>query len=185
MTDSGLTFALDQSKFDATLRQLLAGVEDFGDTSTAIATLLENSVRRNFREGGRPEKWPRSNRADRDAGYGNDSGQTLVDTARLMNSIIGEGDKLSVKVGTNVDYAAAHNFGIDKEITQQVRDHVRRITQAFGKPIELTSVQVKAHSRKVHMNLPQREFMLIQDEDWDDILDLITNKLNKLIGGGR
>ena len=185
MSGDGLTFTLDQSKFDDTLRRLLAGVEDFGDASEAIAQLLENSVRRNFREGGRPEKWPRSKRADRDAGYGEESGQTLMDTSRLMNSIIGVGDKTSVRVGTNVEYAAAHNFGVDQQITQQVREHVRRITQAFGKPIDMTAVKVKSHSRKVHMKLPQREFMLIQEEDWDDIHDMITSKLNKLIGGSR
>lgn len=172
---------IDQAGFDKTVRVLLAGVENFSSVSSAIAQLLENSVRRNFREGGRPEKWPASKRADGDAGYGNESGQTLVDTARLMNSIIGEGDKTSVRVGTNVDYAAAHNFGVDKEITQQVREHVRRITQAFGKPIDLTAVTVKPHSRKIHMKLPAREFMLIQDEDWEDIAEVVTLNINKLL----
>lgn len=172
---------LDQAGFDKTVRVLLVGVEDFSAVSPAIAQLLENSVRRNFREGGRPEKWPASKRADGDAGYGNETGQTLIDTARLMNSIIGEGDDTSVRVGTNADYAAAHNFGVDKEITQQVREHVRRITQAFGKPIDLTAVMVKPHSRKIHMKLPAREFMLIQDEDWEDIADVVTLNINKLL----
>ena len=182
MSGDGLTFTLDQSKFDDTLRRLLAGVEDFGEASKSIANLLHGSVQQNFLAGGRPEKWPRSKRADRDAGYGEESGQTLIDTTRLMNSITSEGDKTSVRVGTNVEYAAAHNFGIDEQITQQVREHVRRITQAFGKPIDMTAVKVKSHSRKVHMKLPQREFMMIQDEDWDDVHDMITTHLNKLIG---
>lgn len=183
MSGDGLTLTLDRAGFDATISKLLAGVTDFSPVSGAIATLLENSVRRNFREGGRPNTWPASKRADGQAGYGNESGQTLVDTARLMNSIVGIGDKDSAQVGTNVDYAAAHNFGVDKEITQQVREHVRRITQAFGKPIEQTAVQVKSHSRKRHMKLPQREFMLVQDEDWQDIHDVITIRLQKLIKG--
>lgn len=183
MSGDGLTLTLDSSKFDETMHRLLTGVEDFSDVSPVIAELLENSVRQNFRAGGRPEKWPRSKRADRDAGYGEGSGQTLLDTAVLMNSIVGVGDKVSVQVGTNVPYAAAHNFGVDKEITQQVREHVRRITQAFGKPIDLTEVRVKSHSRKMHMNLPAREFMLVQDTDWEDIEDIVTIKLQKLIGG--
>ena len=179
----GLTLTLDATKFDETMRRLLAGVDDFSDVSPAIAQLLENSVRQNFREGGRPDKWPASKRADGDAGYGNDSGQTLIDTARLMNSIVGIGNRDSVKVGTNVAYASAHNFGVDKEITQQVRQHVRRITQAFGKPIDMKAVTVKSHSRKFHMQLPAREFMLVQEEDWGDIEDIITGKLNKIIRG--
>lgn len=178
----GLTLTLDRAKFDATIGRLLAGVEDFSDVSPSIATLLENSVRRNFREGGRPEKWPRSKRAGRDTGYGEESGQTLIDTARLMNSIVGEGNKLSVTVGTNVAYAAAHHFGVDAIITQQVREHVRRITQAFGKPVEMKEVRVAAYRRQAHLKLPARPFMLIQEEDWEDIHDIITAKLQTLIG---
>lgn len=178
-----ITLTLDSTGFDRTQRLLLAGVADFSDVSPAIAQLLENSVRQNFRDGGRPDAWPASKRADGQAAYGNESGQTLVDTARLMNSIVGEGFKDKVTVGTNVEYAAAHNFGIDKEIEQQVREHVRRISQAFGKPIEMKAVTVKAHGRKIHMQLPAREFMLIQDEDWLDIEDIITAKLNNIIKG--
>lgn len=183
MTDSGLTMTLGRAGFDAAISKLLAGVSDFSAVSPAIAQLLENSVRRNFRDGGRPNKWPASKRADDQAAYGNASGQTLVDTARLMNSIVGVGDRDEVRVGTNVDYAAAHNFGVDKQITQQVRQHVRRITQAFGKPIDLTEVKVKAHSRTMHMKLAQREFMLIQDEDWEDIGDIISANIQKLMRG--
>lgn len=180
----GITLTLDHKGFDETISRLLAGVKDFSDVSPAIAQLLENSVRRNFREGGRPDKWPASKRADGQAAYGNASGQTLVDTARLMNSIVGVGFKDRVVVGTNVEYAGAHNFGIDQEITQRVREHVRRISQAFGKPLDgVKEVRVKAHSRKRHLKLPQREFMLVQDEDWEDIGDVITTKLNKLIKG--
>jgi phage virion morphogenesis protein len=180
-----ITLTLDRSGFDQTMTRLLAGVQDLSPVTRTIAQLLENSVRRNFREGGRPNRWPASKRADGQGGYGNASGQTLVDTARLMNSIVGVGDSNSAMVGTNVAYASAHNFGIDKQITQQVRQHVRRITQAFGKPIELTAVQVKSHSRKRHLQLPQREFMLMQDEDWTDIQDVITARLKSLISRGQ
>jgi phage gpG-like protein len=183
MENSGLTLTLNQAGFDATVARLLSGVKDFSQVTPEIAQILENSVRRNFREGGRPGRWPASKRADGDAGYGNASGQTLVDTSRLMNSIIGTGDAHAVKVGTNVEYAAAHNFGVDKEITQQVREHTRRITQAFGREIPLTEVKVAAHTREVHMKLPAREFMLIQDEDWGDVQDVITIKLSKLLQG--
>lgn len=177
MSGDGLTLTLDRAGFDATISKLLAGVTDFSQVTPVIAELLQDSVRRNFREGGRPEKWPVSKRAEAEGG------QTLLKWSTLMSSIVGVGDNDSVRVGTNVAYAAAHNFGVDKQITQQVREHVRRITQAFGKPIEQTAVQVKSHSRKRHLKIPQREFMLVQDEDWEDIHDVITARLQKLIGG--
>lgn len=180
MNDSGLTMTIDRANFDQATRILLQGVDNFLPVAGDIAQLVENSVRRNFREGGRPDRWPASKRADDQAAYGNASGQTLVDTARLMNSIIGMGNSDQVRVGTNVDYAAAHNFGVDQEITQQVREHVRRITRAFGREIPLKEVTVKPHQRKFHMKLPARPFMLIQVEDWDDIADVVTINLHKL-----
>lgn len=171
-----ITLTLDRDGFDSVMQRLLQGVEDLSPVSYVIGQLLSNSVRRNFKEGGRPEAWTESKRAK------NDGGQTLRDTGVLMNSIVGgdAGDN-AIRVGTNVEYAAAHNFGVDEQITQQVGEHVRRITQAFGKPIELREVKVKAHKRKIHMKLPAREFMLIQDEDWEDIHDIISLNLQKLI----
>ncbi len=179
----GITLALDRSRFDHTLRQLLRGVDDFGPVADVIAELLTNSVRQNFDEGGRPEPWPVSKRADGDAAYGRKSGQTLVDTSRLLNSITGVGNRHGARVGTNVEYAAAHNFGVDKVITQQVAEHTRRITRAFGKEIPLREVRVKSHKRTMHMKLPQREFMMVQEEDWEDIEDVISIRLEQLLKG--
>ncbi|EKD36933.1 MAG: phage virion morphogenesis protein [uncultured bacterium] len=187
MNNSGLSLTLDRAGFDETMRRLLAGVDGFSDVSPAIAELLEESVRRNFVEGGRPNKWPASKRAVDQAGYGNKTGQTLIDNSILLNSFTSEGDRTSVRVGTNVDYAAAHNFGVDKEITQQVDEHLRLVTQAFGKKFGShgigTWATVKEHTRKVHLKLPQREFMLIQAGDGEGIHDIITIKLNKLVKG--
>jgi len=180
----GITLTLDKSEFDRTLQRLLQGVEDFGPVAPLISEMLTNSVRRNFKKGGRPVRWPASKRADGDAAYGKKSGQTLVDTSRLLNSIIGgQSGESTIRVGTNVKYAAAHNFGVDKQISQAVSEHTRRITQAFGKEIPMQEIRVKSHKRSIHMKLPKREFMLIQNEDWDDIEDLLTDNIQQLIQG--
>ncbi len=180
MSDSGLTYRLDRTRFDRTVRLLLQEVDDLQPIGADIALLLETSVRWNFKAGGRPQQWPASRRADGQAAYGETSGQTLVDTGRLMNSITSESSGDEIRVGTNVAYAAAHHFGVDKQITQRVRAHVRRITQAFGKPIKLTEVQVAAHERQRHLKLPARPFLLIQDEDWLDIGELVTANIKRL-----
>ena len=71
---------------------------------------------------------------------------------------------------SNVEYAAAHHFGVDKTVRQQVREYVRTITKAFGKKLkEPMQVTVKKHERDAHLNLPARPFMtgardLNQDE---------------------
>lgn len=178
----GITLTLDRDGFDSTMQHLLRNVEDLSPVSYEIGQLLSNSVKRNFIEGGRPEKWTVSKRAKRDK-LKTKRAPTLRDTGVLMNSIIGgdAGDN-TIRVGTNVEYAAAHNFGVDKQITQQVGEHTRRITQAFGKPLKaMKEVKVKAHSRKFHLKIEQREFMMIQDEDWEDIQDIISMNLHKLI----
>ncbi len=58
-------------------------------------------------------------------------------------------------VGTKVRYAAVHEFGFHGTVS--VRAHLRQITQAFGRPIAPTSVNVSAHSMR--MNLPERSFL--------------------------
>jgi phage gpG-like protein len=173
-----ITLIVQQDDLEKEISQLLASLKGgFGHNADTIATLLENSVRRNFREGGRPEKWQQSNRAKKE------SGQTLVDTGRLANSFTSEGTPREIRVGTNVKYGPAHHFGVDKEITQQVRDHVRRISKAFGKDIPVTEVRVKPHSRTFHLQIEPRPFMLIQDEDWLDIGDILAADIDSHLGG--
>lgn len=59
-------------------------------------------------------------------------------------------------VGTNVQYARAHEYGVDKSVN--VREHMRRIKQAWGKPLaNPKAVMVGPHSR--HMRLPERSFL--------------------------
>ena len=173
----GITLTLDRDGFDSTMQHLLRNVEDFSPVSYEIGQLLSNSVKRNFIEGGRPSKWKESKRAK------NDDGQTLRDSGILMNSIVGgdAGDN-NIRVGTNVEYAAAHHFGVDKEITQQVDQHIRRITHAFGKPLgKVKEVTVKKHSRTFQLKIEAREFMMIQDEDWKDIQDIISANMHRLV----
>ena len=102
-----------------------------------------------------------------------------VVTSRLRNSLRAtpaqmEGNTVVATIGTNVSYAAVHEFGYSG--TEQVRAHTRRIGKvkgkksgaevakfqgnAFGRPRrtsrkgESNTVNVRAHSRKV--NIPAR-----------------------------
>lgn len=88
------------------------------------------------------------------------SGQVLnVKTGRLRNSIardvVEEGQRVTGMVSSPVKYARAHEYGFSG--TVGVREHMRTIKQAFGRPIEPTEVTVSAHSMK--MNLPERSFL--------------------------
>lgn len=62
---------------------------------------------------------------------------------------------VSATVYSNVDYAAAHEFGFGGR--ENVRASLRRITMAFGRPIATATIGVGAYSRR--LDLPQRSFL--------------------------
>lgn len=98
---------------DGGLGQQLAEAISRGRNPTPVLQDIRErllfSVRQNFQQGGRPTRW-RPSRRVREEG-----GQTLVDTARLRNSLTGriEGND-RVIVGTNVVYGRAHQFGVPR-----------------------------------------------------------------------
>lgn len=79
----------------------------------------------------------------------------LGDTGGSAESIVDiEADELGaiLRKGSRVPYAPVHELGYQG--VQQVPSHERRITEAFGEPIEPTTVQVSAHRRS--MSIPAR-----------------------------
>lgn len=89
------------------------------------------------------------------------SGQVLnVRTGRLRRSINARFEAKGTPassgiVGTNLSYAAAHEFGFKSTVS--VRQSLRIVKQAFGRPITPVQASVRAHTRKV--NLPERSFL--------------------------
>ena len=89
------------------------------------------------------------------------SGQVLkVRTGNLRRSInqrvdVEEGRGPVGTVGTNEKYARPHEMGFKGEV--QIREHLRTVRQAWGRPIEPVQVTVKAHT--VRVNLPERSFL--------------------------
>lgn len=72
----------------------------------------------------------------------------LVRSGRLRRSIRTiHADRESASIGTDVEYAQVHNEGFRGRVSQRVRAHSRN-----GK-------DVKAHSRTLNQNIPQRRFI--------------------------
>ena len=134
-----------------------------------IGERVTRSIMMNFREGGRPVKWKPSQRSKNAHISKKDGksrlGKTLIDTGKLMRSIHYKFDKQTVTVGTNIAYASTHQFGAKKNI-------VRKITQAFGRPIKAKMVNVSAHKRNMTINIEARPFLMLQDSDKQYITDL-------------
>ena len=90
------------------------------------------------------------------------SGQVLkTRTGRLRRSINrrveGNGTtSIAGYVGTNVEYARRHELGAHG--TETVREHMRLIKQAWGKPLKSPKqIRVQPHSRQV--DYPARAFL--------------------------
>lgn len=80
------------------------------------------------------------------------SGKPLMDTRVLRNSITFNATDDQVEVGTNIEYGAVHQFGK----AGKKRTFVRRITQAFGKPLKFPVWQTV---RNAQWSLPARPFL--------------------------
>ena len=139
-----------------------------------IGEIVATSIRRNFTSGGRP-KWDKSERAKAEGG------QTLIDRAILKNSFTVEAGDTSVSVGTSDKRAGTLHFGAKKgsfgTVTANVAAYIREL--ASGK-----KSNVAAHTRKTVLpwgDIPARPFLLVQDEDWDEILRALKAHLERPI----
>jgi len=136
-----------------------------------MGLVLLRSVARNFKEGGRPERWKPSKRA-----LAEPRGKTLIDTGRLRNSITMKVEGDAVKVGTNVEYAAIHQFGGRIDRTVLVRAHRRLVTQAFGRRLRRPRMtDVRGHARRMRIEIPARPFLVVQDGDWKVLSRIVSD----------
>lgn len=93
---------------------------------------------------------------------------------RSINQAVIEGEASIMGIvgsGGNVKYAAAHEYGFQGAVT--VREHLRTITQAFGKPLA-TPVTATVRQHTMNMNLPERSFLrsALSDERSQIISDI-------------
>ena len=115
-----------------------------------------------------------------------------VRTGRLRRSITyryqQNGQSFQAWVGTNVSYARALEEGFSGTVNVKahvVREHQRRMTVAFGKPMaEPKTVTVKEHSVKAHpmkVNIKARKFLR---SSLDENTSRITNNLRQAVAEG-
>ena len=152
MSGTAITVTVD----DREIRALLASVRSrLGGTRPLMRTIGEvvrSSVERNFAAQGRPTRWEPSQRVK------DEGGQTLSDTGRLRRSItVAAGDGWA-SVGTNVVYAAIHQFG-------------GTIRPKTAKALKTPYGTFKS------VALPARPFLIVQDEDWAEIKAAINDFL--------
>jgi len=116
---SGVSVTLDDREVQRLLNRLRARVDDMTPVMDMIGSALADNIRLTFHDGRDP--WGRpwaplspATLAKRRKGNGSGEDRPLRDTGRLMNSIIHHATRNSVTVGTNVEYAATHQYGARK-----------------------------------------------------------------------
>ncbi|AUI65203.1 MULTISPECIES: phage virion morphogenesis protein [Glaesserella] len=101
------------------LQKIAKATQRRTDLMRNIAGTMESAVLQNFDVGGRPA-W---------LGIKHRKGKLLVDTENLMNSIESAYDNDNAIVGTNVEYAAIHQFGGQAGRGQKVKIEARPFLQ--------------------------------------------------------
>ena len=122
------------------LKRLEDGVESRSMLMRRLSETMHTAVKLNFKDAGRP-KW---------LGLKYRAGKPLTDTGRLKDSFSTMYDNDTALVGTNIIYAAIHNFG----------------GQA-------------GRNRKV--TIPQREFLVLTNEDEQSLMDDVQEYFSSLI----
>jgi phage virion morphogenesis protein len=150
------------------LADLSARMRNLKPAMREIGEVVRTSIERNFAAGGRP-KWDESARVKREGG------QTLSLTGGLRRSfalpdaVQAGNDRVSV--GTNVVYAAIHQLG--------GRTNPRVIKAKNGKALFWPGARHPVKSvNHPGSKIPPRPFMLVQNEDWTEIKNVINRYLS-------
>lgn len=167
---------LDDARVIAALQRLRDAGGNTRGVMGQIARYMKTSTQLRFRAQAGPDgqKWWPSNRARKDGG------QTLRDSGRLLRSLTWRASAHEAEAGTNVVYAAAHQFGIRKIIS--IRPHRRTTRRAPGKTgaVSVRSSPVKGHARL--MFLPRRPFLGFSGQDRSRILEILRRHLAQAAG---
>lgn len=154
---------VDDSGLKEAVAKLVANSRNARDAFDEIGSMLEASIRKNFEKEGRynevgesvwrggNKKWPelRESTVRQRAKSGRSAHPILSVSGQLKNSISYQATNGGVTVGTNLAYAAAHQYGTDKA------------------------------GRSKNVTIPARPFLLVQDEDIDDSMSIIAVHLTK------
>lgn len=165
---------LNDQQVNAALQRLRDSGGNTSGVMGQIARYMKTSTQLRFRAQAGPDgqKWWPSNRAQKEGG------QTLRNSSNLFNNITWRATSRSAEAGTNVVYAAAHQFGIRKIIS--IRPHRRETKRSKDGRVSVKSSPVRGHARL--MFLPRRPFLGFSNQDRSRILEILRRHLAQAAG---
>ena len=160
----------DDKALRAALGRMIAVIANPTPVMDEIGQRLVTSVIHRFETERGPDgtPWRKSARAKRD------SGQTLTDTGRLRASITHRAGRDEVLVGTNVVYAAIHQFG-GRTPARTIRPKRKKALYWPGARHPVKQV------RHPGSTVPARPFLGIDAIDRGVILDVIRRRIDEAV----
>jgi phage virion morphogenesis protein len=150
------------------LARLAKGMAQMSPVMQAIAGIMHDAVEENFAQGGRPA-WAGLKQPVNEKREG---GNILIASGHLKNSILPRFDATSAVVGTNVKYAAIHQFG------GQTKAHV--IRPRYKKALAFGGRVVKKVNHP-GSKIPARPFLNLTTQDEGKILRTVNQYLADLV----
>ena len=145
-----ITVKIEDKEVREVLSRFQSRLGNLNPAMKIIGEVVRKSVWENFRQGGRPAKWEPNAPATLKRKKGT---AVLINkgvSGGLMGSITSQASKDSVTVGTNKRYAAIHQFG------------------------------GPAGRRSKRVTIPARPYLMVQDEDWVEIKQVLADYLTGL-----
>ncbi|WP_316154728.1 phage virion morphogenesis protein [Cupriavidus sp. BIC8F] len=189
-----IEIAVDFKNVDEALGRLAGFSRSKRPLMRAIVGIMADAVEENFAQEGRPQ-WLGLAPATRKHRSG---GKILQDSGRLAASIVSRADGESAVVGTNIRYAAIHQFG--GEITRAAHSGwVRLRTDARGNLIrqgkEGRAARLAVFAKDSHkrartvrytsggskVKIPARPFLALTQVDADNIERTVSDYLGSLL----
>ena len=172
-----ITIKIQRDDLTATLQNLRRKLKDMSPVMRYISVLMKRAVEDNFAAQGRP-RWKPSQRVLKKGG------QTLQKSGRLAASIVGSHSRTQARVGTNVVYAAIHQFGgpvTTSAYTRTLAFHKKGgfMSRAAASRKKTGAVRVAFASYAARtFNMPARPFLDMTETDMDGVMAAISKYLD-------
>lgn len=145
------------------LARLAEGIRYRAPLMRTIAGTMQSAVDQNFEAGGRPRWLGVKSRPN---------GSPLIDSGALRNSIRASWENDSAQVGTNLSYAAIHQFG--------GKTKAHKISPRYKKGLAFGGI-VRKSVNHPGSEIPARPFLVLTPQDEADIVDDVQAYFRSII----
>jgi phage virion morphogenesis protein len=181
---SGTQITIHDEAVQASLSGMAMRAGDLSRGMKLIAALVLASVQRNFEVGGRPSKWAAlkpSTLKKRHSG----GGPLVVQGfgGGLLGSVHAESSATTATVGTDKIYAAVHQLGAKKGSFGMGLAGGSRRKGIMGSLERGGGWDLSSQRPLPWGDIPARPFLVLQDQDREDIPDVLTKFVLGASGG--